>query len=134
MASASIASPLPDDQGPSPSHGGGRPVPLLPLVTIVMPIRNEARYIARALHAVLAQAYPVDKVEIFVIDGMSEDGTRAIVTAMAVGEPRVQFMDKQHLANLSGKICFHGSGMTAQSVNVVGCSASNFAGSAHLPP
>ena len=93
MAFASIASPLPDDQGPAPSPGGGLPAPLLPLITIIMPIRNEARYIARALHAVLAQDYPADKMEIFVVDGMSEDGTRAIVTAMAVGEPRVQLMD-----------------------------------------
>jgi cellulose synthase/poly-beta-1,6-N-acetylglucosamine synthase-like glycosyltransferase len=64
MASASIASSRPDDQGPSP--GGGLPAPWWPLVTIIMPIRNEARYIARALHAVLAQDYPVDKMEIFV--------------------------------------------------------------------
>jgi len=91
MVSASIASSRPDDQGPS--HGGGQPAPVWPLVTIIMPIRNEARYIARALHAVLAQDYPVDKVEIFVVDGMSEDGTRAIVTAMAAGEPRVQLLD-----------------------------------------
>jgi cellulose synthase/poly-beta-1,6-N-acetylglucosamine synthase-like glycosyltransferase len=58
-----------------------------------MPIRNEARYIARALHAVLRQDYPRDKVEILVVDGMSEDGTRDIATAMAVGEPHVQLID-----------------------------------------
>jgi cellulose synthase/poly-beta-1,6-N-acetylglucosamine synthase-like glycosyltransferase len=58
-----------------------------------MPIRNEARSIARALPAGLAQDYPADKMEIIVVDGMSEDGTRAIVTAMAGGEPRVQCMD-----------------------------------------
>jgi len=65
----------------------------LPLITIIMPIRNEGHYIARALNAVLAQDYPVDKVEILVVDGMSEDGTRDIVTAMAVCNPRVQLMD-----------------------------------------
>jgi hypothetical protein len=48
---------------------------------------------ARALHAVLAQDYPMDKVEIVVIDGMAEEGTRAIVTAIAVREPRVPFME-----------------------------------------
>jgi succinoglycan biosynthesis protein ExoA len=65
----------------------------LPLITIIMPIRNEARYIARALNAVLAQDYPADKMEILVVDGMSEDGTRETVAAMAVREPRVRFMD-----------------------------------------
>jgi glycosyltransferase involved in cell wall biosynthesis len=62
----------------------------LPFITIIMPIRNEGHYIARALNAVLAQDYPVDKVEILVVDGMSEDGTRDIVTAMAAGNPCVQ--------------------------------------------
>ena len=93
MASVSTASSLPGDQRPDPSHGGGLRTPLLPLITIIMPIRNEARYIARALQAMLSQDYPVDKMEILVIDGMSEDGTRALVTAMAVGEPRVQLLD-----------------------------------------
>ena len=93
MISTSIASLRPDDQGPSPFHGGGLQAPWFPCITIIMPIRNEARCIARALHAVLRQDYPRDKVEILVIDGMSEDGTRDIVTAMAVGEPHVQLID-----------------------------------------
>ena len=56
MASASIASQLPGDQGPS--HGGGPPAPWWPLVANLMPIRNKARSMARALHAVLRQDYP----------------------------------------------------------------------------
>ena len=91
MASASIASPRSGVQGLS--HGAGRPAPVLPLVTIIMPLRHEARYSARALPAVLVQDYPADNMETVVVDGMSEDGTRAIVTAMAGGEPRVQCMD-----------------------------------------
>lgn len=51
----------------------------LPLVTVIMPIRNEASYIARSLDAVLAQDYPGDRMEILVVDGMSEDGTRDFV-------------------------------------------------------
>jgi len=93
MASASISLPLPGDQGSAPSHGGGLRARFVPLNTIIMPIRNETRSMAGALHAVLAQDDPGDKVDIFVVDGMSEDGTRAIVTAMAVGEPRVPCMD-----------------------------------------
>src|SRR5262245_54205698 len=55
----------------------------LPLVIVIMPIRNEAHYIARSLGAVLAQEYPADRVEILVVDGMSDDGTRAIVEQTA---------------------------------------------------
>jgi glycosyltransferase involved in cell wall biosynthesis len=50
-----------------------------PLVTVIMPVRNEAKYIRRSLEAVLAQDYPMDRMEIIVVDGMSDDGTREIV-------------------------------------------------------
>lgn len=50
-----------------------------PLVTVILPIRNEARYIERCLDAVLAQTYPHECLEIFVVDGMSDDGTREII-------------------------------------------------------
>ncbi len=91
MASASIASPRPGAQGLS--HGAGRPAPVSPLVTIIMPIRPEARSIARALPAVLAQDDPADNRASIVVDGMSEAGTCAIVTAMAGGAPRGQCME-----------------------------------------
>ena len=55
----------------------------LPLVTIIMPVRNEAAYIQRSLGAVLAQTYPADHLEVMVVDGMSDDGTRPLVKAMA---------------------------------------------------
>jgi glycosyltransferase involved in cell wall biosynthesis len=51
----------------------------LPFVTVVLPIRNEAGFIERSLGCLLAQGYPADRMEILVMDGMSDDGTRAIV-------------------------------------------------------
>ncbi|MDL1894836.1 glycosyltransferase family 2 protein [Anaerolineae bacterium CFX7] len=50
-----------------------------PIVSVVIPIRNEARYIERCLKAVLTQDYPRERLEILVVDGMSEDNTREIV-------------------------------------------------------
>ncbi len=50
-----------------------------PLVTILMPVRNEAGIIARSLGAVLAQDYPAECTEIIVADGMSTDGTRQVI-------------------------------------------------------
>ena len=64
-----------------------------PLVSIILPIRNEARYIARCLQAVLTQDYPRDRIEILVVDGMSEDGTREMVARFAAQDPRVQLID-----------------------------------------
>lgn len=51
-----------------------------PFVTVILPIRNEAKHIEQCLNAILAQDYPAERMEIFVVDGMSDDGTRAIVT------------------------------------------------------
>lgn len=58
-----------------------------------MPVRNEAAYIARSLGAVLAQDYPADRLEILVVDGMSDDGTREAVLAQAAADPRVRLLD-----------------------------------------
>lgn len=46
-----------------------------------MPIRDEAGSIRRSLGSVLAQTYPHDCYDVVVADGMSSDGTRAIVEA-----------------------------------------------------
>ncbi len=55
----------------------------IPFVTVVMPVRNEGPFMARSLAAVLAQDYPPDRMEILVIDGMSVDGTRALVKELS---------------------------------------------------
>jgi len=54
----------------------------LPLVSVVMPVRNEAAHIAKTLQAVLAQDYPREKMEIIVADGMSTDDTRRIIASL----------------------------------------------------
>ncbi len=52
-------------------------------VSIIIPCRNEEKYISRCLDSVIANDYPKDKLEILVIDGMSEDATSEIVRAYA---------------------------------------------------
>lgn len=51
---------------------------LLPSVSVVIPCYNEERFIATVLENLLPQ-YPSARMEIIVVDGMSEDGTRAAV-------------------------------------------------------
>ena len=63
------------------------------LVSVLMPTRNEARYIALSLGAVLAQDYPADQLEIFVADGRSTDGTREIVRDIQDRHPNVSLID-----------------------------------------
>jgi len=65
----------------------------LPFVSIIMPVRNEAAYIDRSLGAVLAQDYPAERLEILVVDGLSDDGTRAIIQAYQAQHGRVRLLD-----------------------------------------
>ena len=51
----------------------------LPLVSIVIPCRNEEVFIGRCLDSILANDYPTDRLEVLVIDGLSTDRTREIV-------------------------------------------------------
>jgi succinoglycan biosynthesis protein ExoA len=64
-----------------------------PLVSVVMPVRNEAGFISKSLGAVLSQNYPKDKLEILVADGMSEDGTREIVLEKAREYPNIVLLE-----------------------------------------
>ena len=50
----------------------------LPTVSVIIPCRNERSYIGRCLDSVLRGDYPKERLEILVVDGMSDDGTREI--------------------------------------------------------
>jgi glycosyltransferase involved in cell wall biosynthesis len=64
----------------------------LPFVSVVMPVRNEAGFIARSLGCVLAQDYPAERLEIIVADGASEDGTAAIVERLRAAHPNLRLI------------------------------------------
>jgi len=51
----------------------------LPLVSIIIPCRNEEKFIGKCLESILNQDYPKEKTEVLVVDGMSEDKTREII-------------------------------------------------------
>jgi len=65
----------------------------LPFVSVVMPIRNEAGFIERAIQSVLDNDYPAEKLEILVVDGMSDDGTRQAVERLSEGDGRIKMLD-----------------------------------------
>lgn len=65
----------------------------LPFVSVVMPVRNEGRFIEVCLDAVLAQDYPRERMEVFVVDGMSTDGTAAIVRSYQDRFPSLRLME-----------------------------------------
>ena len=65
----------------------------LPLVSVIMPVRDEAAYIERSLGAVFAQDYPAERMEILVVDGMSTDGTREYVIAAQTARANLRLID-----------------------------------------
>lgn len=54
-----------------------------PLVTVIMPVRNEGAFIERSLGSVLDQDYPASCLEVVVVDGRSEDDTRDRIARIA---------------------------------------------------
>jgi len=50
-----------------------------PYVSLIILCRNEEKFISSCLDSVIANDYPKNKLEVLVVDGMSEDGTREIV-------------------------------------------------------
>lgn len=72
-------------------------------ITVVMPVRNETRFIADTLGQLLSQDYPKDSFEILVADGMSDDGTRDIVARMAEEDDRVLLLDNPKRRSSAGR-------------------------------
>jgi glycosyltransferase involved in cell wall biosynthesis len=56
-------------------------------ITVIVPARNEEKYIATCLDSIIACDYPKERMEVLVIDGMSSDRTAEIVNDYAKNNP-----------------------------------------------
>lgn len=68
----------------------GQP-PVYPMVSILVPARNEESNIAGCVQSLLAQDYPA--FEVLVLDDQSEDGTRGILEKIAENQPGLRILD-----------------------------------------
>jgi chlorobactene glucosyltransferase len=59
-----------------------------PLVSVILPARNEAHNIARCMSSILATTYP--NLELIVVDDSSTDGTAQIAREAAAGDARAR--------------------------------------------
>jgi len=68
---------------------------LKPLVSLIIPCRNEEKYIEKCLDSLIAQDFPKEKMEVLVIDGMSEDRTREIISNLKsqISNPPIRLID-----------------------------------------
>ena len=62
-----------------------------PLVSVIVPARNEAHNIERCVRSILASQWPA--LEVIVVDDRSEDATGALARAMAASDARVRVTD-----------------------------------------
>ncbi len=95
----------------------------LPFVTVIVPCRNEAKFIRACLESLLKNTYPSDRMELLVIDGESDDGTVDIVRTVQGEWPgRVQLIrnEKRILAAAWNLGITHGSGEIIMGLNAHG--------------
>ncbi len=69
--------------------------PALPLVTVIVPARNESANIAACVTAILSQNYPADRLELIVVNDHSEDDTVAVAREAAHSFPNFKVIDLQ---------------------------------------
>lgn len=68
-----------------------------PLVSVILPARNEAVHIAHCVHSLRATTWPAW--ELIVVNDGSTDNTGALAREAAHGDPRVQVLDAPPLAD-----------------------------------
>ncbi len=65
----------------------------LPFVSIIIACRNEEKFINKCLDSIIANDYPKEKLEVLVVDGMSEDRTREILKKYQKRYSFIKFLD-----------------------------------------
>jgi glycosyltransferase involved in cell wall biosynthesis len=66
----------------------------MPLVSVIIPVRNECAYVETLLASVLSQEIDAE-MEILVADGMSDDGTNDILDRMAHNNSRIHVIQNR---------------------------------------
>jgi cellulose synthase/poly-beta-1,6-N-acetylglucosamine synthase-like glycosyltransferase len=69
------------------------PAEALPRVTAIVPCRNECPFIAGCLTSIVENGYPAHLLQLLVVDGMSTDGTRAVIRDLAEQHPGIELLD-----------------------------------------
>jgi glycosyltransferase involved in cell wall biosynthesis len=68
----------------------------VPLVSVIMPVRNEAPVIRAAVASILAQELRGFEIEVLAVEGRSEDASRELLDELARDEPRLRVLDNPH--------------------------------------
>lgn len=63
------------------------------MLSVICPIYNEKKYINECINSIISQDYPKDDIEVIFVDGMSNDGTRDIVSKYSKDFPYIRMID-----------------------------------------
>jgi succinoglycan biosynthesis protein ExoA len=74
-----------------------------PLISVIVPVRNEAAFLHRTLGQLLAQDYDPDRFEVLVADGQSTDGTREIVRELQATHRHLRLLDNPKRLSSAGR-------------------------------
>ena len=66
------------------------------MISVVCPIYNEEKYIAKCIDSILEQDFPHDDMEVLFVDGMSSDRTREIVLEYTEKYKFIRLLDNPH--------------------------------------
>jgi succinoglycan biosynthesis protein ExoA len=70
---------------------------------VIVPVRNEAPFIGRALRQLLEQEYDPARFEVLVADGQSTDGTRTIVRELAADRKNLRLVNNPKVWSSAGR-------------------------------
>lgn len=65
----------------------------LSFVSIIIPCRNEEKFISKCLESIIHQDYPKENLEILVVDGRSKDKTREIIKDFSFKYPFIKLLE-----------------------------------------
>lgn len=63
------------------------------MISVIVPIYNEEKYIDKCVQSIINQDFPKDDMEVLFVDGMSTDRTREILEKWAVSYPFLHVID-----------------------------------------
>jgi len=64
-----------------------------PSISVIIPCRNEEEVIEKCLDSIIENDYPKDRMEVIVIDGLSEDRTRGLLQKYISRYPFIKVLD-----------------------------------------
>ena len=71
-----------------------------PKVSVIIPCRNEEKYIGMVLQSIYDQSFPISDLEVLIADGMSEDKTREKIEEFSNTHPELKIRILDNIAQI----------------------------------